>query len=214
MTENDKKSTAAFRIQEALQQFSQELLSESGNLSAQTKEEIEKLIAQKLNDVDSALGKEKQETKRQLDEIHAKMLYLDKLVSGDFEKKKSIEQNNQNKVSFSNNFDFLPTGVKYSIGGKEYIGQINSTTGEVSGEKVISGTMGIRGDGNQQGLIKFDGVLDPGTKIQFLGKNKGISGQLEEIRVMLKNIEATQKQNAIEIQKHDLKLKSASDALK
>lgn len=210
----DKKQAAALKIQEAFQQFSDELLNESGALSNQTKEEIEKLISQKLNDVDSALGKEKVENKRMMDDIHAKMLYLEKLVHGEFEKKREIEQNNQSKVTFANNFEFQPTAIKYNIGGQELVGQIHAGTGDITGPKIISGNFGIPGDGNQQGHVKFDGNLDQGTKITFLGKNKGISGQLEEIRAILREIQLSVKDSAQRITALEDKNKKLAEALK
>lgn len=196
---DEKKMSAILKIQEALKSFGDELLQETGTLSEDVKKKIEKLLEEKIKSVDNALGQEIQSTKNEIKKINEKLLYLEKLISGSFEKRATVDQNNQSEVSFSNNFDFSPKQVRYTITGKEHLGIIHSD-GNIIGEHIVNGNIGKKGDGNQQGKIQFSARLDPETKILFLGENKGVQSQLEEIRNILLGM-----QN---------KMKAASEALK
>lgn len=210
MSDENKKSITS--LLDAFKDFAEDIENKSGEFSKETQEKLEKFINDKLNDVNSNMGKERLENAQKIQTISDKLDEIEKLVNGEVAKQSSFEQNNLQEITFSNNFDFDPTHIIYTIEGKEYIGQIQGE--EIVGTYIENGYMGKKGDGNETGKIKFSKNLDKKTKLVFEAGHDGIQAEISNLRALLSNLEDTTKKNSGKIENIKSKIEQAAGTLK
>lgn len=94
------------------------------------------------------------------------------------------EQTGKNRVTFPHHMDF--DSVRYTIDNVEYTANVNSDN--IHGPHIISGKVGVTGDGNKNGYIHFAKNLDPEKKIFFEKKSSGLGCELSKMRSDIQQI--------------------------